>query len=162
MYNTQFGGQFGYNSMPTATQPYGYSINSMPNYMQQAPQQQPTTSTNKIFVSGLEDVKGRYLPANSDMMFLDNDKPILYVKTVDNKGQFEVKSYSITEIQPDTATKQDVAIDLSAYATTSDLEALKEEMKNLRVQVAKYNRLGELINGNGAKQAATTTSGEQD
>lgn len=42
MYNTQFGGQFGYNSMPTATQPYGYSINNMPNYIQPT-QQQPTT-----------------------------------------------------------------------------------------------------------------------
>lgn len=160
MYNTQFGGQFGYNSMPTATQPYGYSMNNMPNYIQPA-QQQPTTSTNKIFVSGIEDVKGRYLPANSDMMFLDNDKPILYVKTVDNKGQFEVKSYSITEIQPDTATKRDDAIDLSAYATTSDLEALKEDIKSLKAQVTKYNRLGELINGNGTKPTTTTTSGEQ-
>ena len=158
MYNTQFCGQFGYNSMPTATQPYGYSINNMPNYIQPT-QQQPTTSTNKIFVSGIEDVKGRYLPANSDMMFLDNDKPILYVKTVDNKGQFEVKSYSITEIQPDTATKRDDAIDLSAYATTSDLEALKEDIKSLKAQVTKYNRLGELING--TKSTTTTTSGEQ-
>lgn len=106
-----------YNSMPTSTQPYGYP---MPQQYQA-----PTTNTNKIFVGGIEDVKNRALMPNSDVIFLDNDKPLLYVKTVDSKGQYDIKTYKISEYkEPDNCSIK--------YASVDDVDSLRKEIKELK------------------------------
>ena len=135
MYNNPF--QYG-NSYPTGTQPYGYPV---PNYaMQQQPQVQPhQTNTNKIYVSGIEDVRQRNLPFNSDVIFLDNDKPILYQKIVDNKGQFEVKAFNISPYLSQECEKQSQSIDLSAYAKTSEIEQIRAELKELKETIINRN-----------------------
>lgn len=58
-----------YNPIPTSVQPYGYGVNP---YLRQNPSQtnlpsQPQITTNKIIVSGLEEVKMRMQPANSEI-----------------------------------------------------------------------------------------------
>ena len=73
--------------------PYGYAPTY--NAPQPVPQQAPSMNTNKIFVNGIDDVRSRIVPPNSDFMFLDNDKPLIYQKIVDAKGQFEVKVFDI-------------------------------------------------------------------
>ena len=104
---------------------------------QQQPNQQPQqvvqcVNTNKVYTTGIEDVRSKYLPPNSDYIFLDNDKPILYQKVVDGKGQFEVKAFSITPYSPQETTKNDSSVDLSAYAKQSDLEAIKGELEAIK------------------------------
>jgi hypothetical protein len=120
--------QFGNYSMPTGTQPYGYPMNGY--NMPQQPQMQ--TNTNKIYVSGIEDVRQRQLPNGSDVIFLDNDKPILYQKIVDSKGQFDVKAFSITPYAPQESVKNEQPMDLSAYAKQADIEAIKSEIKAIK------------------------------
>ena len=117
--------QYG-NSYPTGTQPYGYSM--QPQQIQM-PQQ---TNTNKIYVSGIEDVRQKNLPFNSDVIFLDNDKPILYQKIVDSKGQFEVKAFTITPYVAQETEKTNQSINLSGYAKTSDLEPIKAELETIK------------------------------
>lgn len=107
------------------------------NYNQQ-PQLPQNTNTNKIYVSGIEDVRGKYLNPNSDYIFLDNDKPLLYQKTVDSKGQFEVKTFTITPYQPEEV-KQEPALDLSAYAKASDLDSIKKEIQILKAKLGGQN-----------------------
>ena len=112
--------------------PYGY--NSMPVYnppvQNQIPQQNTATSTNKIFVNGIEDVRNRSLAPNSDFMFLDNDKPLLYQKIVDAKGQFEVKVFDIVpHVSTPTPTPE--------YALRADLDNVLMELTAIKARLDK-------------------------
>ena len=120
---------YNYGGLPPVNQPY----NSVP-YQPQKPVQQ--MNTNKIYVSGIEEVRQKSLPSGSDYIFLDNDKPILYQKIVSPSGQFEVKTFSISQYEPQETTKHGDTVDLSSYAKTSDLEPLMTELKALKKQVA--------------------------
>lgn len=130
MFNYNYG-NYG-NSMPTGTQPYGYPMNNYGVPQMAQPQVPQQTTTNKIYVSGIEEVRQRNLPFNSDVIFLDNDKPILYQKKVDDKGQFEVKAFTITAYSPQETEKGNNSIDLSAYAKASDLETIRGELKAIK------------------------------
>lgn len=153
-------------------QPYNYGGTYIPNYNYQNPYQQfnpnltqqqtqpqnqqpSATNTNKIFVSSLDDVKSKSLPANSDFIFLDNDKPILYQKTVDSKGQFEVKAFEINEIKAQDSQKQPDTINLSNYVTLTEFEALKgqiDELKNKITKMSVQNQLNSLTSSAKSKE----------
>lgn len=153
-------------------QPYNYGGTYIPNYNYQNPyqqfnpnltqqqtqqqnQQSSATNTNKIFVSSLDDVKSKSLPANSDFIFLDNDKPILYQKTVDSKGQFEVKAFEIHEIKPQEKAKEDNSINLSNYVTLTEFEVLKgqiDELKNKITKMSVQNQLNSLTSSAKSKE----------
>ena len=123
--------------------PYGYGnapYNYTPNYNSYTPPAQNTlsqtpnnlnTNTNKIFVNGIEDVKSMRLPANSDYAFLDNDKPILYQKVVDSKGQFEVTVYDIVPHKEEQAPASEYVLKTEFDKLTSELAALKEQIAKL-------------------------------
>lgn len=108
-----------------------------PNQVQ--PQPQAATNTNKIYVSGIDDVKGRFLSPNSDVLFVDNDKPLLYQKVVDSKGQFEIKVFDICPHIEQQEQKQEDTINLSAYVLKTDLEPLQAEIKALNDKITKIN-----------------------
>ena len=153
-------------------QPYNYGGTYIPNYNYQNPyqqfnpnltqqqtqpqnQQSSATNTNKIFVSSIDDVKSKSLPANSDFIFLDNDKPILYQKTVDSKGQFEVKAFEIHEIKPQEKAKEDNSINLSNYVTLTEFEVLKgqiDELKNKITKMSVQNQLNSLTSSAKSKE----------
>lgn len=103
------------------------------------PQPQSATNTNKIYVSGIDDVKGRFLTPNSDVLFIDNDKPLLYQKVVDSKGQFEIKVFDITPHIDSQEEKKDDSINLSNYVLKADLEPLQAEIKALNDKISKIN-----------------------
>lgn len=132
MYNN-FTSPFGYNSMPTATQPYGYPMGPYTNLGGSTPTTSaPQAYTNLIYVSGLEDAKTRPVPAGGTMIFADNDKPLLYKKTVDNKGQYEVETFDITphkEEIPKTDTTKD-------FVPRSEFETLQKKIVSLEETVA--------------------------
>lgn len=124
---------YGINTMQN-TQPYGYQNTYgmyYNNTMQQPSNLQQTiqANTNEIFVNGYEDVRNRQLPPNSNYIFLDNDKALLYEKIVDSKGQFEVKVYEIREKTNLKDEKQPNIVDLSMFVKTDEFSAFKEEIK---------------------------------
>lgn len=102
-------------------QSYGYSV---PSY-QQPTQTQPQVSTNKMYANGIEDVRCRQLPANSDYLFLDNDKPLIYRKTTDATGKMDIQVFKITPYQEEEKP-------LVEYALASDLVDLKQQVEQLR------------------------------
>lgn len=106
-------------------QPYNFN-----NQQFNRPQNQ--ANTNKIYVSGIDDVKKTMLPAGSDYIFLDNDKPILYQKIVSPNGQFEVKTFTISPYEQKETTKEQNSIDLSEYVKTSEFEQIKAELNELK------------------------------
>ena len=85
---------------------------------------------NKIFVNDIEDARRRIIPPNSDFMFLDNDKPLLYQKIVDAKGQFEIKVFDIVP-HKDTPAPEPV------YALRSDLDNVLVELTAIKAQLEK-------------------------
>lgn len=143
-------------------QPYNYGGTYIPNYNFQSPYQQfnpnltqqqaqtqnqqssSATNTNKIFVAGIDDVKSKSLPVNSDFIFLDNDKPLLYQKTIDSKGQFEVKTFEIREVKPEDEQKEEASINLSNYVTLTEFEALKGQLDDLKNEITKVSLQNEL------------------
>lgn len=137
---------YGMNTQPYAYQ-NGYQSNYTPYYgntMQQATQpQMQQANTNEVFVNGYEEVRSYRLPPNSNYIFLDNDKALLYEKIVDSKGQFEVKVYEIKEKTNHKAEQERSSVDLSGFVKQGEFEAFKTEIK------AQLDRMAsvEVLNG---------------
>mgnify|MGYP001863859591 FL=1 len=151
MYNNQFGqyGQYGgympsqatYSGfMPqqgsyTPTSPF---VPQAPNYAPQAQQAQATpqqgqVNTNKIYVTGIDDARARQLPPNSDFIFLDNDKPLLYRKTVDATGKMEIKAFKISEYtETEAAPAAAPAVDLSQFVSMEEFKGVQAEMGRIK------------------------------
>ena len=135
MYNNNQYGMYAPNQTPYST-PYG-GFSPMPNTYPAQPQFTPQTpnyapqtqsaqqmNTNKIYVTGIEDAKTRQLPANSDYIFLDNDKPLLYRKTVDATGKMEIKTFKISEYtETEAAPASAPAVDMSQYVSVKDFNS---------------------------------------
>lgn len=132
-----FGGYSPFNHCsPYNNNPYNNNYN---NYMygqqggtsipQQNQQNQQVTNTNKIFVNGLEDVRNMRLIPGSDFMFLDNDKPLLYQKVVDNKGQFEVKTFDII---PHVEKEENNTQNTEKYVSIEQFNSLLNEVNELK------------------------------
>jgi hypothetical protein len=149
MYENGYMNPFGYNTMPTATQPFGYPVNpymysQQPQQKQQPqpqPQQQAPTmiNTNKLYANGLEDVKNRSLPPNSDYIFVDNDKDILYQRIVDGTGKSDTRMFDLLpHIEKEAATSQQ-SVDLDKYVLKTDFETLQGQIKALNDKIAKLS-----------------------
>lgn len=130
-----------YNSMPTATQPYGYPFNNLNNYL---PQQASTAqqnqlfqnqNTNMIFVSGIEDVKQRTQMPSTTMMYVDNDKPLVYKKTIDNKGHYTIEEFDIIPKSPDVEKKKQETINLSGYVKIDQIEGILKELEGVKNEI---------------------------
>lgn len=125
MYNNY--GYPNFNTMPSATHHYGFPI--APQMPQTAPQN-PTLQTNIIYVNGIDDARNRPLPPNSNYAFMDNDKAILYRKTVDAQGKMTVEAFDIV---PHT----EAPVEQPDYALKSDILMLQKELAKLRMEVTK-------------------------
>lgn len=132
-----YGGGIG--SYPTATQPYGYSMSQPQMQMAQQMQQpqmaqqqmaQPQAQTNIIYVNGVEDVRNRPLPPNSNYAFMDNDNPILYHKTVDAQGKMTVEMFDIVP-------HKEKPVQQPEYALKSDIAELQKQIVKLQAEVLK-------------------------
>lgn len=109
------------------------------NYAPQTPtqpqvQQQPAQmNTNKIYVTGIDDARARQLPPNSDFIFLDNDKPLLYRKTVDATGKMEIKAFKISEYtETEAAPAAAPAVDMSQFVSVEEFKTVQTEMGRIK------------------------------
>ena len=133
--------------VPYSTPYNGYN-NGQTNYMGQAPfapqngnyapptqsqQQLAQMNTNKIYVTGIDDAKARQLPPNSDFIFLDNDKPLLYRKTVDATGKMEIKAFKISEYtETEAAPASAPAVDMSQFVSVEEFKTVQTEMGRIK------------------------------
>lgn len=143
MYNNNQYGMYTPNQTPYNA-PYGGFMPSQGNYTGQVPYapqngnfapqtQPPQVNTNKIYVTGIEDAKTRQLPANSDYIFLDNDKPLLYRKTVDATGKMEIKAFKISEYtETEAAPASAPAVDMSQFVSVDEFKGMQNEMKRIK------------------------------
>lgn len=133
-----------FGGMPQVSPQPQYNFNQQ--FQRQNPQ--PQTNTNKIYVSGIDEVRTKGLSAGSDFIFLDNDKPILYQKIVSPNGQFEVKTFKIVPFDMLDTEKKETSVDLSNYVKVADLEPLKAEILEIK---------SKLINKAGGENAREKT-----
>ena len=99
----------------------------------QPQQQPPQMNTNKIYVTGIEDARARQLPPNSDFIFLDNDKPLLYRKTVDATGKMEIKAFKISEYtETEAAHAPGPAVDMSQFVSVEEFKTVQTEMGRIK------------------------------
>lgn len=116
--------------------PYdNYNFNGVPPVNSQPQYQRQNQSTNKIYVSGIDDVRRMNLAAGSDFIFLDNDKPLLYQKIVSPNGQFEVKTFTISPYEQKETPKEQTPIDLSGYVKITELEQIRAELNELKNKI---------------------------
>lgn len=115
--------------------PSYYPAYTSPVYQQPSPQavQQPAVNTNKIYATSIDDVRSRQLPANSDFIFLDNDKPLIYRKTTDATGKMDIQVFKITPYEE----KETPAVDLSGFVSIKDFERLEQQFIEFKKSLEK-------------------------
>lgn len=125
-----------YNGFSAVPNGFNAQPNFAPQYPQNAPQTNaqsaPQMNTNKIYVTGIEDARNRTLAPNSDYIFLDNDKPLLYRKTVDATGKMEIHTFKISEYNEEQEKKEDIPvapqIDTSKFVSVKDFDRLRDDI----------------------------------
>lgn len=131
-YSTPYSGYNGGQTNYTGQAPFAPQNG---NYAPTAqPQQQPSQmNTNKIYVTGIDDARARQLPPNSDFIFLDNDKPLLYRKTVDATGKMEIKAFKISEYtETEAAPASAPAVDMSQFVSVEEFKTVQTEMGRIK------------------------------
>ena len=71
------------------------------------------------------------MPPNSDFIFLDNDKPLLYRKTVDATGKMEIKAFKISEYT-ETEAAPAPAVDMSQFVSVEEFKTVQTEMGRIK------------------------------
>lgn len=125
--------------------PYGYDYNQQPtgyfntNYRPQQPQmQQPaqhmTANVNWIYVNGIGGARDHIVQPGQTAWMMDNNDPVIYVKAVDSMGSANLRCFQLVELQPGAQQAQEPQapqIDMSDYATKSDIERLEKQLNKL-------------------------------
>ena len=139
--------------MPYSSSYNGYGNNQNNNYMgqapfvpqngnyapqtptqPQAPQQPAQMNTNKIYVTGIEGARTMQFPPNSDYILLDNDKPLLYRKTVDATGKMEIKPFKISEYT-ETEAAPAPTVDLSQFVSVDEFKGVQSEITRIKQNI---------------------------
>ena len=114
-----------------------YNFNSMYGAPQMTPYQNDYSmnnarmskiATNKLYVSSIQEVYGRYVPAGGDFIFVDANEPVIYQKIVDLQGKPEIK---IFDIVPRKENKVDFVSRDEFEAIHKDIEELKEYLPKI-------------------------------
>ena len=128
-YNAPYGGFMPSQGNYTGQVPYAPQNGNFAPQTQPQQQQPAQVNTNKIYVTGIEGAKAKQLPPNSDFILLDNDKPLLYRKTVDATGKMEIKTFKISEYTETEAAPAAQAVDMSQYVSVKDFNSEMNRIK---------------------------------
>lgn len=113
----------------------GYQNYGMqPPYMAMTPQ--PTLRANTLQYASEEEIRAYILPQNSQILAMDREKPLFYIKSTDELGRSVMNVYKFEKITPQPqAQPQATAPDLSAYATREDFKPILERLEKLEKAV---------------------------
>lgn len=91
--------------------PYGQSMPYMPAYQQP---QQPTVNVNWVYVNGIEGARAQIVQPGQTSWMMDNNMPVIYVKSVDGMGTAALKAFRLEEMEQDQMLHQDAVQGLEA------------------------------------------------
>lgn len=127
---------FGDGFNPMQTNPYGSWFNPVPNYGSSTGTQfnQFVPISNKTFVSSLEDALNRPCEYNSQMVYFDQNKDVLYDICTNGRGE---KSWAIINL---TLGETSASARANHQVTTDKLlQKINELEQKLEVLNGKYN-----------------------
>lgn len=133
-YNAPYGGFMPSQGNYTGQVPYALQNGNFAPQTQPQQQQPAQVNTNKIYVTGIEGAKAKQLPPNSDFIFLDNDKPLLYRKTVDATGKMEIKAFKISEYT-ETEAAPAPTVDLSQFVSVDEFKGVQSEITRIKQNI---------------------------
>lgn len=149
MYNSNFYGDPYGVSRTRSDNNFGANLYSAPTY------QSPIN--NIIWVQGEAGAKAYQLPPNSNIILMDNDDLILYVKSTDNVGMATTRTFKLTEItneMPNGLITQKSNANNNDYVTRQEFEELKGMIENAKSNIytnANTNNKYSNNNNNGTK-----------
>ena len=126
--------------------------NYQPPYLQ--PPMQPTNNGGITWVCGLEGAKQYPLRPNGAVVLLDNENDRMYIKTCDNIGMCNVRTFDLHEIKDEVAHKTTLSqpvIDESRFVTRDEHQMLLNQVQQL------INRMG----GQHSEPISTTQPNKQ-
>lgn len=111
-----------------------------PQYQTYQPQVQQQNS-GPIWIQGEAAAKSYLVAPGTTVALWDSESQTIYLKSADASGMPSIKTldYTIRDLNAQKAPKTDLinsADTLSAYATKTELEALKREIRVLRDEVS--------------------------
>lgn len=111
--------QYGYNS---PAMPY------MPDFRAVQPQQQASANNvSWVYVNGIEGARGQIVQPGQTSWMMDNNEPVIYVKSVDGMGTATLKAFRLTEITTNSQ-QASAAINMDAYAQKNDIDELSKRI----------------------------------
>lgn len=126
-----FGNNYGYGVQPQQqSQQYYHQQQPMQNAYQQ-PMQKYSALT---YVSGLVGAKSHILNPNEKIYLLDSDNPILYVKSADYEGKYNLEAFKLTPMKIEDVgkeEKEETKINMNELALKSDLKSLEERLDKI-------------------------------
>lgn len=140
-----------YNPNFNANTPYAngfvpYNANTGFNQMQA-----PPVKTNHIYVTSLEDALARSSEPNSEIVYLHQDKPLLYNVKTDMMGR---KSYTVLELHPPVVEKieepkptNEVVFNASDFVGKAEFEEFKKAIQPLLDRINKSKEKAVETNG---------------
>lgn len=139
----------GFNQNQNQNQNNNFNTNNAPNNNNQTFNN--SINTNKIYVNGIEDARNTKLPFNSDYIFLDNDKALLYRKVVDGTGKMDIQTFEIVP-HSEKPKEETPTFDASMFVPKKDFDALKVEIEKLKSVVRSSLDLPEAKSQEGGKK----------
>lgn len=120
---------------PNYQQPQMQQMNNVHNMQNQIP-------TNAYeYVNGVEGAKAYNMQPNSNMLLMDSDNPIFYMKSSDAMGKSTIKHYKFEEFDPNNLEKEVTTASASLLAlnenSLTDLLADFQEVKGNVEQIMK-------------------------
>lgn len=111
--------------------PMGYQ----PNYPQNYPQQVQQPQNSILWVQGLEGAKAFPVGAGSNVLLMDSEESMFYIKSVDQSGMpMPLRVFEYSEVKEGKTTKADEA----DYITRDELaDILKDYSKKKSKEVKK-------------------------
>lgn len=122
---------------PQPPVPNYFNTNYMPQQMQ--PIQQPVQQTNSaqtnvswIYVNGVQGARDHIVQPGQTAWMMDNNDPMIHVKSVDSMGTATLKSFRLIEIDPQQTQQQTAPqIDVSQFATKDEIKAVSDKLTQL-------------------------------
>lgn len=113
------------NPNPNYGEPYGVSSRRFDNVAGGSFASQFQPINNIIWVQGEAGAKAYQIPPNSNIILMDNDDLILYIKSTDNVGIATTRSFRLTEITNETPNGLISQRANVNYVTREEFEELK-------------------------------------
>jgi len=126
---------YGFDGYQQMQQPGYFNTNYRPPMQtMQPPQPQPMTNVSWIYVNGLNGARDHIVQPGQTAWMMDNNDPIIYVKSVDNMGSASLRAFALQEIQPGAQAQEHAQapqIDTSMFATREDIARVEGKVDKL-------------------------------